>query len=55
MDADEPTLLLFCSGRPAKPVVDPVKPVEDPVIPTDELPEQVSSDEELIDGNDLVE
>jgi len=46
-------LLLFCSARLVKPVVEPVKPVVEPVSPTDELPEQVSSEEELIDGNDL--
>ena len=27
----------------------------EPVSPTDELPEQVSSEDELIDGKDLVE
>ena len=43
------TLLLFCSSRPVP------EPVVDPVSPTDELPEQVSSEDELIDGKDLVE
>ena len=44
-------LLLFCSLLKLRTV----NPVEDPVNPVDELPEQVSSEEDDIDGKDLFE